>query len=91
MTNEYIKLVVDKKVLSKAKKEKLYTCFITVTGPICSQAKVAWDYKSVSAKVPAGVYGQSYVVLTDCKDKVNDDTVLAGPAIVEIAGTAGGN
>ena len=28
--------------------------------------------------------GQSYVVLTACKDVVNDDTVAAGPAIVEI-------
>jgi hypothetical protein len=35
--------------------------------------------------VPAGVNGQSYVVLTTCKEKVNDETVAAGPAIVEIS------
>ena len=34
--------------------------------------------------VPEGINGQSYVVLTTCKDKVTDETVAAGPAIVEI-------
>lgn len=34
--------------------------------------------------VPDGVNGQSYVVLTACKDRVTDDTISAGPAIVEV-------
>lgn len=35
--------------------------------------------------VPAGFNGQSYVILTAWKDKAfGDDTVVTGPAIVEI-------
>jgi len=91
MTKSTIKLVVDKHVITKWKSSKLYACFVTVTGPICSEVKVAADDMSVSTHVPAGVYGQSYVLLTTSHDSVSDDTVVAGPAIVEIAGTAGGN
>lgn len=37
------------------------------------------------ATVPAGFNGQGYVVLTACKDKaIGDDTIIAGPAIMEI-------
>jgi hypothetical protein len=62
--------------------EQLYGAFITVTGPIFVPAsKVDGGYTVV---VPAGVKGQSYVVLTPCSDKVTDDTVVAGPAIVEV-------
>lgn len=39
---------------------------------------------SYEIQVPEGVDGQSYVVLTACKDRVSDETVIAGPAIVEI-------
>lgn len=91
MTGSTIKLTVDKSVVEKHKSSKLYTCFVTVTGPICSHAEVGRDRKTIEAKVPSGVYGQSYVVLNNCPETVSDDTVLAGPAIVEIAGTAGGN
>ena len=38
-------------------------------------------------EVPEGtapISGQSYVVLTGCNTTVSDDTVTAGPAIVEI-------
>jgi len=44
-----------------------------------------------SVKVPtapmgtAPINGQSYVVLTGCNTTVTDDTVAAGPAIVEIS------
>lgn len=34
--------------------------------------------------IPEGFAGQSYVVLTGCDDYVSDDTVAAGPAIVEV-------
>lgn len=60
----------------------IYACFITVTGPICGVATaVSGGFTTV---IPAGVNGQSYVVLTGCNTTVNDDTVVAGPAIVEI-------
>ena len=60
----------------------LYAAFITITGPIFVDAKpVDGGFEVV---VPKGVNGQSYVVTTGCKDVVSDDTVAAGPAIVEI-------
>jgi hypothetical protein len=63
-------------------KAPIYGAFITVTGPIFVPATpVAGGFTVV---VPAGVNGQSYVVLTGCSDTVNDDTIAAGPAIVEI-------
>jgi hypothetical protein len=64
-------------------KAKIYGAFITVTGPIFVPAmKVKGGY---TVKVPKGVAGQSYVVLNGCNDAVTDDTIAAGPAIVEIS------
>lgn len=63
-------------------KTPIYAAFITVTGPV--YANVTAVDGGFSLVVPAGVNGQSYVVLTACTDAVNDDTVAAGPAIVEI-------
>lgn len=61
---------------------QVYGAFITVTGPIFVDATaVSGGYTVV---VPKGVNGQTYVVLTGCKDVVNDETVAAGPAIVEV-------
>jgi len=61
----------------------VYAAFITVTGPVYANAtKVDGGF---TVKVPQGVNGQSYVALTGCSEAVNDDTVAAGPAIVEIA------
>lgn len=61
----------------------IYAAFISVTGPTFVEAKpVDGGFK---VTVPKGFGGQSYVVLTSCKDAVNDDTVAAGPAIVEIS------
>ncbi|KAL1615100.1 hypothetical protein SLS56_011927 [Neofusicoccum ribis] len=60
----------------------IYGAFITVTGPVVAEAtKVDGGFIVV---VPEGINGQSYVVLTGCKDAVTDETVAAGPAIVEI-------
>ncbi|KAI9880970.1 MAG: hypothetical protein M1830_009464 [Pleopsidium flavum] len=61
---------------------QLYAAFITVTGPIFGPATPVDG--GFSVMVPEGVNGQSYVVLTGCKDAVTDDTVAAGPAIVEV-------
>lgn len=60
----------------------LYAAFITILGPIFGPATpVAGGF---SVMVPPGVNGQSYVVLTGCNTTVTDDTVAAGPAIVEV-------
>ena len=61
----------------------VFGAWITVTGPIFVDAvKVEGGFK---LKVPAEVNGQSYVVLTGCNETVTDDTVAAGPAIVEVS------
>ncbi|KAH7336063.1 ferritin-like domain-containing protein [Rhexocercosporidium sp. MPI-PUGE-AT-0058] len=60
----------------------IYAAFVSVTGPIYADVTpMDGGFKVV---VPKGVNGQSYVVLTGCKDRVTDETVAAGPAIVEI-------
>lgn len=63
-------------------KTPIYAAFITVTGPIL--ADVVPTKGGFTTVVPKGINGQSYVVLTACKDAVNDETVSAGPAIIEI-------
>lgn len=69
-------------VVAKDGTSPIYAAFITVTGPIYADVTaVAGGFTVV---VPAGINGQSYVVLTGCKDAVNDSTVTAGPAIIEI-------
>ena len=61
---------------------QLFGAFITVSGPIFVPAiPVAGGFNVV---VPAGVEGQSYVVLTPCQDEADDDNIVAGPAIVEV-------
>ncbi|KAF1919337.1 ferritin-like domain-containing protein [Ampelomyces quisqualis] len=62
---------------------QVYGAFITVTGPIFVDAKsVSGGYEVV---VPQGISGQSYVVLTSCNTAATDDTIVAGPAIVEVS------
>jgi hypothetical protein len=60
----------------------IYAAFISVTGPTFVPATPVNGGFSVT--IPAGFAGQSYVVLTGCKDAVTDDTVAAGPAIIEV-------
>lgn len=57
--------------------------FVAVTGPIFTPVKHTGSGYSLT--VPAGVAGQSYVVLTSSNTNVTDDNVLAGPAIVEVS------
>jgi hypothetical protein len=63
--------------------EGLFACFIAVTGPTCVSAVVNGD-GTYTITVPSGFRGQSYAVLNSCSDSVTDDTVVAGPAIIEI-------
>ena len=37
-------------------------------------------------KIPNGLAGQSYVLLNQGREGVSEESVLAGPAIVEVAG-----
>ncbi|KAL6852237.1 hypothetical protein ACO1O0_006778 [Amphichorda felina] len=62
---------------------KLYAAFIAVTGPTVVDATPVNG--GFSVKIPEGFAGQTYVVLTSCKDAVTDDTVAAGPALIEIS------
>lgn len=61
----------------------IYAAFIAVTGPTFVVAKPVDG--GFEVEIPAGFAGQTYVVLTSCKDAVSDDTVAAGPAIIEIS------
>ncbi|OAR01624.1 hypothetical protein LLEC1_06796 [Akanthomyces lecanii] len=62
---------------------KIYAAFIAVTGPTFADATpVDGGFK---VTIPEGFAGQTYAVLTSCKDAVNDDTIAAGPAIIEIS------
>lgn len=63
-------------------KAPIYAAFITVTGPLISEATpIEGGFK---VTVPKGINGQSYLVLTSCSDRVTDDYIKAGPLIVEI-------
>lgn len=62
---------------------KVYAAFITILGPVFVDAKpVSGGYEVV---VPKEVSGQSYVVLTSCNTAATDDTIVAGPAVVEVS------
>jgi hypothetical protein len=62
---------------------KVYAAFITILGPVFVDAKeVSGGYE---VAVPKEVAGQSYVVLTSCNTAATDDTIVAGPAVVEVS------
>lgn len=57
--------------------------FVSVTGPIIVPVQQAGS--GFNVKIPAAVAGQSYVVLTSSATDVTDDTILAGPGVVEVS------
>ncbi|KAK6068216.1 hypothetical protein SCUP234_10204 [Seiridium cupressi] len=61
---------------------KVYAAFIAVTGPTFVEATPVDG--GFSVKVPEGFAGQTYAVLTGCNESVTDETVVAGPALIEI-------
>lgn len=64
--------------------EVLHAAFITVTGPIFENA-IPVD-GGFSVKVPGGIAGQNYMVLTSYSNEtVTDDTIVAGPVVVEVS------
>jgi len=68
---------------------KIYAAFIAVTGPTFVEATPVDG--GFTVVVPKGFAGQTYAVLTACNDRVDDDSVAAGPAIIPIAGAVGMN
>ncbi|KAJ5155896.1 hypothetical protein N7492_008699 [Penicillium capsulatum] len=66
----------------------LHAAFITVTGPVWAPVSSDGEGK-FTVTIPKGVAGQSYVVLTKGNTKATDDTIVAGPAIVEVGPMVG--
>jgi len=62
----------------------LYAAFVTVTGPDWALLEPAGDGKNFQVTVPAGVNGQSYLLFSNCNETVSDNTVVAGPTIIEV-------
>ncbi|KAI4595067.1 hypothetical protein KJ359_007320 [Pestalotiopsis sp. 9143b] len=60
----------------------VYAAFIAVTGPTFVEATAVDG--GFSVEIPEGFAGQTYAVLTGCNETVSDDTVVAGPALIEI-------
>ena len=88
-TGSTIKLLTPEAVVKPADgSSQLYVAFITVTGPVFAPATPFDGGFSVTVpKAPEGtapITGQSYAVLTGCNTYVDDSTVAAGPAIIEI-------
>lgn len=67
---------------------QVYGAFITVTGPVFVPATAVDGGFTLTVPTAkngtAPISGQSYVVLTGCNTTVSDDTVAAGPAILEV-------
>lgn len=75
-------------VLKGSGTAKLYAAFIGPNGPVFADLTEAGDGINFSVKVPTeGVVGQSYLVLCNCGERVDDSTIVAGPAVLEV--TAG--
>jgi len=63
---------------------EVYAAFITVTGPVFVDVEMVDG--GMQVMVPKeGITGQSYLVLTNCNTAATDDTIVAGPAVVEVA------
>ena len=69
---------------TKALPKTVYGCWPTVTGPIFTNATVSTDMLTATMNIPAGVVGQSYVLLTKSMTDCSDASVVAGPTILEI-------
>ncbi|KAI1062894.1 hypothetical protein NW752_004413 [Fusarium irregulare] len=83
MTGDMVTLMTPGTTVKAAEGQKVYAAFIAVTGPTFVEAKPVDG--GFSVEIPEGFAGQTYVVLTGCNEAVSDDTVAAGPAIIEIS------
>ncbi|KXT11142.1 hypothetical protein AC579_4951 [Pseudocercospora musae] len=66
-------------------KAHLYAAFITAGGPVWANMTSMGNGYAFGVTIPEGVYGQSYLILNNCNDTVTDTTIIAGPALLEIA------
>lgn len=82
-TGDTVTLLTPNYILQGTKGDaKIYAAFIAVTGPTFVEATPVDG--GFTVEIPAGFAGQTYAVLTSCNDSVTDDTVAAGPAIIEV-------
>ncbi|KAK6397186.1 hypothetical protein LTR65_007686 [Meristemomyces frigidus] len=65
-------------------KAHLYTAFMTAAGADWALLTPSGDGMNFQVTVPAGVNGQSYLLITNCNTTVTDQTVVAGPTILEV-------
>lgn len=65
--------------------DELFAAFVSVMGPVYAPIAPLSDGRSFVVTVPAGVNGQSYLLLTSCNTGVTDATTVAGPVIVEVS------
>ena len=74
--------------LSSLRKSYLQRFQLTKVADACYRATaVDGGYSFTVPEAPEGtapISGQSYIVLTGCNTTVSDDTVAAGPGVVEI-------
>ncbi len=64
---------------------RLYAAFVTAHGTAYADVIPTQTGMTFSVTVPDGVNGQSYLLLTNSNTGVSDDTVIAGPALVEVS------
>ncbi|KAG8668474.1 hypothetical protein FPOAC2_07761 [Fusarium poae] len=83
VTGSTVTLLTPGYAVEAADGQKVYAAFIAVTGPTFVEAKPVDG--GFTVEIPEGFAGQTYVVLTSCNTAVSDDTVAAGPAIIEIS------
>lgn len=81
-TGSTVTLLTPDYTLKGAEGVEIYAAFIAVTGPTFVKATAVDGGFKVT--IPEGFAGQTYAVLTSCKDTLSDDTVAAGPAIIEV-------
>ena len=61
---------------------EIFAAFINNSGAVFIQVTVIQG--GFRARVPEGFSGQTYVVLTGCKDQVSDNVIAAGPLIINV-------
>lgn len=66
----------------RAQGQSLYAAFPTFNGTIIQPVTVSSN--GYSTTVPAGLTGQAYIVLTNSASTVDDSTIVAGPALLQV-------
>lgn len=65
---------------------ELYAAFVTAGGPVWAPLVVPDNGSSpFQVTIPAGVLGQSYLLLVNCNDSIADDKTIAGPTVIEVS------